>query len=68
MSIAAGNAIAMLTTLGNSVGLPGRFGYTWGIIQLRARIDALEAAVSSDPEPTEALDWSALAEPTKETP
>jgi len=65
--IVAGNAIATLTRIGNSVGLRGRFGTEWGIIQLRARIDALEAAVFCDPEPAASLDWSDLAKASKET-
>lgn len=45
-------AINRLTAVGNAVGLEGRFGTRWGMIQLKARLHALERLVMEDPDPT----------------
>jgi hypothetical protein len=53
--------IERLSAMGNLMDLPGPFGVKWGFIQLRARFNALEAAVMDDHEPPVPLDWESLS-------
>ncbi len=57
--------IDRLTAVGNALGLEGRFGAKYGLVQLRARLDACVAAVFEDPEADAELDWRALARPAR---
>lgn len=41
-------AIAMLTDVGNALGLEGRFGVRWGIDQLEERLRRCKEAVFTD--------------------